>query len=49
MQRINPFTQNNKTNGSIEFLQIHLTIAVDTLLEISMDVISAVLSLNEHF
>jgi hypothetical protein len=44
-----PHAQNNRTNGNIEFLQPYPTAAADTLLEIGMAIISAVLSLNEHF
>jgi hypothetical protein len=41
-------SQNNETNGNIEFLQLYPVVAADALLEISILVISDVLLLDEH-
>jgi hypothetical protein len=40
--------QNDKVNGSIEFLQPYAVVAADAMLEIGATVISVVLSLDEH-
>jgi hypothetical protein len=40
--------QNGQINGSIEFLQTYLVVAVDALLEICTAVISALLPFHEH-
>jgi hypothetical protein len=41
-------SQNNGTNGTAGFLQLHPVVTTDALLEIPTPVISAVLSLDEH-
>jgi hypothetical protein len=42
-------TQNDETNGNIEFLHLYPVVATDTLLVIGMAIISVVLLFSEHF